>query len=227
MSKELISQTVERELPVFSILNMKYIEKDKTLISPKGEDWLRNGKVYFKLNTNNNTVKKYLPIIFDNIMKDYFVHPRKQPNDEYYIMYDSEDKLADGMEDKTKGGLTDFAIRRNGKIYYESTGIISSTLMYMKYLNHPQLERAKRMVSSFAHECYDWIKEKIQKTLMTNVKGKYVVDNIEIDTYFQRRCDGDICYDYIIHDWCRRLANKENISWVDLLGEDKVYVAID
>lgn len=227
MSKELLRKEVEKEFPVFNILDMKYIEKDKTLILSKGKDPYIDDKVYFKLDTNDNMVKKYMDIIFDSIMRDYFLHPRKRSNDEYYIVYDSKDKIASGMEDKAKGGLSNFAIRRNGKIYYESCEIIGGTLMYMESLNHPKLEEAKQMVSKFAHECYDWIKEKIQRTLMINVKGDYVIDNIEFDTYFQRRCKDESCYDYIIHDYHKRLANNEIITWADFMDEGKVYVAID
>ncbi len=153
-----IAETVEKEYPLFDLFNMEYINLDESFFTPKGEDWLRDGKVYFKYDKSKIPEDK-LNLICCNIMRNYFSDTSIQLNDEFCIMYDPEDKLANGMEDKEKGGISVFAIRRNGKIYHECGATASSILLYMSSLKHPKLEEAKEKVSKFAHECYDWIKE--------------------------------------------------------------------
>lgn len=228
MSNELIRKTLNRELPVLDLLNIKYIDKTNSFISPKGDDWLRDGIVYFKINVDKEKFKEQLRVISENIMVNYLdeFENTTNHNDEYYIMYEPYNKLALGMEDKNKGGITAFAIKHNGKIYRELGGIIGSTLMYMKALKHTQIETVKNKINEFAGECYKWINEQIRRVIEeSNVKGEFCMDDIQMDTYMQRRSSGEKIYDYIAHDW-HRLFAKNPIVWIDFMNEDKVYVAL-
>lgn len=156
--EEEIAQYTENCLPIFNLLDMKYINLNESFFTPNGENWLVDGKTYFKFD-KDKIPREILEIVYDEISENYWgfeFENTPKDNDEFYIMYDTTDKLAEGMEDKTKGGITYFAVKRNGEIFVECEAI-GGLLMFMKSLNHPKLEEIKAKVSVFANECYNWI----------------------------------------------------------------------
>ncbi len=222
-----IAKYTEKTLPIFDLFNMEYINLNESFFTPSGENWLIDGKTYFKFDKGKIPTET-LDIIYDEVSKNYIMGELKS-DDEFCIMYDTTDSLANGMENETKGGITCFAIRRNGEIFIESN-TIGSILMYMDVLKHPKLVETKSKVSEFARKCYNWIKEQIRNTLVVDVQGDFYIDNIIEDTYYQRRylCnDSNNSVDYVVYNWCSRMANKEPIEWANVMEMEKLYVAIN
>ena len=222
MSLEIIRKTMENDILILDLLNMNYINKKESFIDNNGD-----GKVYFKINLDKLPSKKILNRIFETTVNNYGLQSSKPyENDEYFIVYDVYNKLGIGTKDINKGGITTFAVRHKGKLFPYGTELIGGTLMNMDYFKHPQLEQIRRNISEFADECFKWIKEQISDNLIQDVKGDYFADDIQANTYFQRRKIEQETYDYVIHEWDRRLQNKESITWIDFLNNGKIFIAL-
>lgn len=219
---DLIRQSLEERIPILHLLNMNCVDKSESFVAPTGEDYLVDGKVYFKI------IKDKLPCdiyqnLFLQISQNHSLDaPCLLSTDEFYVMYDFTSET-DKVED-----VLAFALCRDGK-YYRDCDFIGSLFMQMRYLHYYKEKTFIDLACRFVQSCREWIKEQIRMSLVRDVQGNLEMDNVIKTTYFQRRIDDDIdvVFDYIINEWDRRLANKESISWVDFLNAGKMFVALD
>lgn len=220
MSLKTPKEAMTKNIPLFSLLDMQHIDNDKSFISPNGDDYINN-KVYFRIIEDDDFIRLH-GLIFDTIAKDNGI---KMPlsDDEYYVVYDFLNRI-----EHSEGEIIGFAIRRNGMIYFDCGELIGSTRLYMNYYKYPSEGVINRRFDAFCQQCSEWIKCKIRNVLMVGIKGEFCTDKIETDTYFQRRtAEQDMFYDYIIHDWNRKMNDEEPISWVDFMDEGKIYISLN
>ena len=101
---------------------------------------------------------------------------------------------------------------------------ISATIYLMKQINHSEYDKYKEVYDMFNKAITDKLKEQI-RSIMTDVKGKFVKDTIKRDTYFQSRKENQQNIYYIIYRWWDKLLDGE-VNFTDIVnGDGTVYIA--
>lgn len=108
----------------------------------------------------------------------------------------------------------------------QSATDISSIIFLMEQCQHPEYEKYKTAYDDFNALVKERLKQKIRQ-MMTDVKGEFVKDTFERDTYLQSRTDKQKDIYYIIYRWWEKLINgKVNFTDIDN-GEGTVFVAVN
>lgn len=99
-----------------------------------------------------------------------------------------------------------------------------SSIYFMGQAKYPEYEKYKQSYDKFVADIKDRLKEQV-KSIMTEVKGKFVKDKFIKDTYFQvRKFDGKNIF-YGINKWWNGLCEGE-VNFVDVVnGEGTVFIA--
>lgn len=181
--------------------------------------------VYFKLNedkirdvTGIDDVEWYMfkyiyTVMFDGSHRKsdkelQYLEPEwdngKEP--EYYIRFDPANYCETGINQSFR-----FVLYIDGRFfdYLED----ESNFECMKKINYPYLDFAYIQYDQFADWAVARTKRYIRENLLYNVRGTYKSSALYGDTYFQRMYDEDIDKDYVVHDWLKRIGNKETIRW--------------
>ncbi len=214
------------------LLSMEYIDLQQSFISD-------DGGVYFNLDLNKlpipnieiptkgGLVRRYTSvegILRDELFETTFFkygenysqkHFTPKRTDEYYIYYDTLTKKADS-----------FAIRHNGRLYMRTHEYIQDTMYLMKVLKYADFRSYNKIYEEFNRQADDWVRKKI-RAISPSLKGEYVKDMINKDTYFQvRRFEGQNIY-YIIYHWWDKVR-QGSVMWNDVVnGEGTVYIALN
>ena len=97
----------------------------------------------------------------------------------------------------------------------------------MEFVHYPEFQKYKQIYDQFNSQVMEWVKQQI-RAIMTDVKGEFVKDVIDEDTYFQSRLDtdGNDVY-YIIYKWWDKVFKGE-VNFADIdNGEGTVFVALN
>ena len=106
----------------------------------------------------------------------------------------------------------------------QSATDIVSIIFLMEQCQHPEYERYKTAYDDFNALVKEHLKQKIRQ-MMTDVKGEFVKDTFERDTYLQARTDKQKDIYYTIYRWWEKLCEGE-VEFVDIVnGEGTVYFA--
>lgn len=106
----------------------------------------------------------------------------------------------------------------------QSATDIASIIFLMEQCQHPEYERYKTAYDDFNALVKEHLKQQLRQ-MMTDVKGEFVKDTFERDTYLQARTDKQKDIYYTIYRWWEKLCKGE-VKFIDIVnGEGTVYVA--
>lgn len=215
-----------------TLLSMEYVDLEKSFVG-------KSGSAYFYLDTKKFPIpnievsvkggleKRYMSVegmLRDELFETTFFkhgenysqkHFTPKQTDEYYIHYNAVTKQADS-----------FSIRHNGRLYTRTHEYIQDTIYLIETLEYADFKYYNKIYEEFNGQADDWVKKKIRE-ISSTLKGEYVKDMINRDTYFQvRRFEGQDIY-YIIYRWWDKVR-QGRVTWKDVVnGEGTVYVALN
>lgn len=100
----------------------------------------------------------------------------------------------------------------------------ASTIFFLGKIGHPDYNKYAKSYGVFISNIQQVLKHKL-RSIMTEVKGEFVNDNILEDTYFQKRNYNQQDIYYIINKWWNALIYEE-VNFVDVVnGKGTVYIA--
>lgn len=99
-----------------------------------------------------------------------------------------------------------------------------SAIYFMGQAKHPEYAQYKLSYDKFVAGINDRFKKQL-RSIMTEVKGEFVNDNLLKDTYFQKRIENDKSIYYGINKWWKCLCD-EGLNFTDVVnGDGTVYIA--
>ena len=134
-------------------------------------------------------------------------------DDEYNLIFSPERGVTETLS------VTRMSIAHNYECIYP---II---LNVMEFVHYPEFQKYKQIYDQFNSQVMEWVKQQI-RAIMTDVKGEFVKDVIDEDTYFQSRLDtdGNDVY-YIIYKWWDKVLKGE-VNFADVVnGAGTVLIA--
>ena len=177
-----------------SLLNVDYIDFDNSVINS-------DGTVDIMLDTQ----KIPNPSCALNI--DDWVFENLSDSDECYIKFNPEQGVAEGIF------IEYYAVLHKYEFIYVTT------LFFMKELNHSEYIRYKHMYDEFNSKVMEWVKSRI-RDIIPNTKGNFISDQIEEDTYFQKREYNHSDIYYIIYQWWNKVLNN-HVDFINATGSEK------
>lgn len=185
-----------------SLLNVDYIDFDNSVINS-------DGTVDIMLDTQ----KIPKPSCAVNI--DDWVFENLSDSDECYVKFNPEQGVAEGIF------IEYYAVLHKYEFVY------ITTLFFMKELNHSEYIRYKHMYDEFNSNVMEWVKSRI-RDIIPNTKGNFLSDQIEKDTYFQKREYNHSDIYYIIYQWWDKVLNN-HVDFINATGSENgsVFIALN
>lgn len=237
IEKLLMSKSVK--LYLLDMINMEYIDIDKSYITP-------SGTVLFKIDTDKlaktsseASDPKYIleNTIFDLACNYQYamgkligVDPKQDTsyvrkvlpndNDEYYISYIVSPV---GTEH-----ITTIFVKHLGLMMSPPDDFVTETMNFLKDAQAPEYNDYKSRLNNFASRADEWVREQIREKLIDGkVGGEFRQDLIIDGVYFNRRTVNHKIVVYIINNWHIHYA-RGFVNWTDIdNGEGAIFVALN
>lgn len=227
MSIEKLLSNKDVILYLLEMADMKYIDLEKSYITP-------SGTAFFKINTDKLPSETANPrYILENTVFDLACNYKYAmeklccaadsecnrkilPNndDEYYIPFGNNENL------------TTICVRHKGFMMSPTDDFITETINLLE--NQPEYNNCKKLINNFAAKANEWVREQIRKKLFDGkVNGEFKQDFIMDGVYFGKRIEDNKTKVYIINNWYTHYA-KGFVKWIDIdNGEGKIFVALN
>lgn len=223
----------EEQLCLLDLVNMEFVNKDKSFIGDDGVVYFNIDQEKFPIPVIHETDKLNIKRVYYStadflertLFESIFENMDAVPNesDEYYIKFHTlttihENHYSTSNKETVQGFVEEFAIKHDGKIY--SSGSECDVLFYLKHNKSLAFQTYMNKFINFTTEANEWVREKIRTVLFdyTKVIGNFSKDMLKSDTYFQ---ETDKHVFYIIHKWWEEY-NKKQIEWQDITNGDKL-----
>ena len=224
-------------LYLLEMIDMKYIDLEKSYIAP-------SGKAFFRIDTDKlaepplevtnpryileNTIfdlacnYKYAMdrLCYAALNQDVECERKILPNneDEYYIPY-----IVSPVG--TNEHLTTICVRHKGISMSLPDDFITETINLLE--EQPEYNHCRSLINSFVVKANEWVREQIRKKLFDGkVSGEFRQDVIVDNVYLSRRTKDGKAISYIINNWYTHYA-KGFVKWTDIdNGEGAIFAAL-
>ena len=149
--------------------------------------------------------------------------PEFETSDEVFQELDEDDEY--NLIFSPERGITETLSVTRMSIAHNYECIYPIIMNVMEFVHYPEFQKYKQIYDQFNNQVMEWVKQQI-RAIMTDVKGEFVKDVIDEDTYFQSRLDtdGNDVY-YIIYTWRNKLFKGE-VNFADVVnGTGTVWIA--
>lgn len=229
------------KLYLLGLVDMKYINLDKSYITP-------SGKVLFNIDIDKvpkyseNTEPRgifestlfnfafntaYVNAITDcnteEIIEDIdIIFKKNKPNhtEEYYIPFVVCSKAKTCRIDT-------FAVKYKGMLNSPPDDYIKSVMEWLQTSEQSEYKLYKKRFETFSGQAIEWVKQQIRDTLLKNTLGNFCADDLQRHTYSCRRKLDDRDIFYVIYEWWRHLR-EGSVKWMDIdNGEGNIFVVLN
>lgn len=239
IEKFLLNRAVR--LYLLDLIDMKYINLDKSYIIPSGtvlynidvdklpefavenetvapREILESAIFDFAYNYKYVMDKLFCVGLNKKTECDRKVLPDK--TDEYYIPY------VVSPVGRGENHLTTIAVRHKEFLMFPPDDFITETMNWLK--GQSEYNYYKSLINNFVTKANEWVREQIrQKLFDSKINGVFHQDLIKDNVYFNRRTVGDSSVTYIINDWFTHYA-KGCVKFIDIdNGKGLIYAALN
>ena len=154
---------------------------------------------------------------------DKIPRPEFETSDEVFQGLDEDDEYC--LIFSPEHGITETLSVTRMSIAHNYECIYPIIMNVMEFVHYPEFQKYKQIYDQFNSQVMEWVKQQI-RAIMTDVKGEFVKDVIDEDTYFQSRLDtdGNDVY-YIIYKWWDKVLKGE-VNFADVVnGAGTVLIA--